>query len=111
MSRDEVDDQNSADGRVRLDIWLWRARFFKTRSLAADACRSGRFRVAGLVVTKPHHLVTPSMVLTFPLGRHIRVIRIVALGTRRGPAAEARGLYEDLEPPTVDNALGAAVSC
>jgi ribosome-associated heat shock protein Hsp15 len=83
----------------RLDKWLWCARFFKTRALAAQACSEGRLRLAGRVIQKAHHSVKPGDVLTFPLGPHIRVIRIMALGLRRGPAPEARTLYEDLAPP------------
>jgi ribosome-associated heat shock protein Hsp15 len=90
---------------VRLDKWLWHARFVKTRSLAAELCDSGRIRCEGTLVTKAHHPVKPGMVLTFPLGRHIRVIKVVALGERRGPAAEAQQLYEDLAPPAAETAL------
>jgi ribosome-associated heat shock protein Hsp15 len=97
------------DNGLRIDKWLWYARFCKTRSLAARLAAGGRVRCAGTIVTKPHHPVRPGAVLTFPLGRHIRVIRVVALGHRRGPPAEAQSLYEDLEPPTPDNALPAAL--
>jgi ribosome-associated heat shock protein Hsp15 len=93
--------------RLRLDKWLWFARFCKSRALAAELCASGRLRCSGNLVTKPHHAIHPGDVLTFPLGRHIRVIRVLALGTRRGPAAEARTLYEDLAPPSADTALPA----
>jgi ribosome-associated heat shock protein Hsp15 len=86
-------------GTLRLDKWLWHARFAKTRSLAARMCGSGLIRTAGAPVTKASHTVRPGDILTFPLGRHIRVIKVVALGVRRGPAPEARTLYEDLDPP------------
>lgn len=86
------------DGQ-RLDKWLWFARFFKTRALAARACAEGRVRVSGQVVDKAHYLVRVGDVLTFPAGPNIRVIRVAALAVRRGPAAEARGLYEDLTGP------------
>jgi ribosome-associated heat shock protein Hsp15 len=84
---------------LRLDKWLWYARFFKSRTLATRLCASGRLRINGSIVKKAHYAVRPGDVLTFPRGPHIRVIRIVALGTRRGPATEARALYEDLQPP------------
>jgi ribosome-associated heat shock protein Hsp15 len=80
----------------RLDKWLWCARFFKSRSLAAKACHDGRIRVAGQVLMKAHHALKVGDVLTFPLGPNIRVVRVLALGKRRGPPAEARTLYEDL---------------
>ncbi|MFP4328059.1 MAG: RNA-binding S4 domain-containing protein [Paracoccaceae bacterium] len=85
--------------RLRLDKWLWQARFFKTRSLAARQVSEGRCRVNGTRVTKPAHAVGPGDVLTFAQAREVRVIRVVALGVRRGPAEEARALYHDLDPP------------
>jgi ribosome-associated heat shock protein Hsp15 len=84
---------------LRLDKWLWHARFARTRSLAARLVAEARFRINGNPTEKAHHAVRPGDVLTFPLGPHIRVIKILALGIRRGPAPEARLLYEDLEPP------------
>jgi ribosome-associated heat shock protein Hsp15 len=84
---------------LRLDKWLWHARFARTRSLAAKLVTEGRFRINGNPTEKAHHAVRPGDVLTFPLGPHIRVIKVLALGVRRGPAPEARTLYEDLEPP------------
>jgi len=92
----------------RIDKWLWCARFFKSRTLAADACNAGRVRISGLLVSKAHHAVKPGDVLTFAQGPHIRVVRIAALGVRRGPAVEARGLYEDLAPPTGSRSAAAA---
>lgn len=85
--------------RLRLDKWLWRARFFKSRTLASRLCVAGRVRINRRVVAKAHAVVRPGDVLTFPQSGLIRVVRVVALGTRRGPAAEARALYEDLDPP------------
>jgi ribosome-associated heat shock protein Hsp15 len=84
---------------LRLDKWLWHARFARTRSLAAKLVAEARFRINGNPTEKAHHAVRPGDVLTFPLGPHIRVIKVLALGVRRGPAPEARTLYEDLDPP------------
>ena len=84
---------------LRLDKWLWFARFLKSRTLAAELCAGGRVRVSGRVVAKPSQTIKIGDVLTFPLGPHIRVIEVKALGVRRGPAEEARTLYEDLSPP------------
>lgn len=86
------------DAKLRADKWLWQARFFKTRGRAAELAGSGKLRINGLHAAKPAQPVKPGDVLTFPLGRRIRVIRIEALGHRRGPAAEAQALYTDLEP-------------
>ena len=84
---------------LRLDKWLWYARFARTRSLAAKLVASARFRINGNPTDKAHHALRPGDVLTFPLGPHIRVIKVLGLGERRGPAPEARMLYEDLDPP------------
>ena len=85
--------------KLRLDKWLWQARFFKTRSLSAKLVSGGHVRVNSEKVSKLAHAVGPGDVLTFPQSRRVRVIRVVALGTRRGPAPEAQALYEDLAPP------------
>ena len=82
--------------KQRIDKWLWQARFFKTRGLAAALAGSGRLRINSEHVAKPAQTVRPGDVLTFPQGERIRVIRIEALGLRRGPAPEARTLYADL---------------
>ena len=89
----------------RLDKWLWRARFFKTRTLAAKLCNGGHVRSGGNPITKAHHQVRTGDVLTFAQGRYIRVVKVLALGTRRGPATEARTLYEDLKPPETSQAM------
>ena len=88
-----------AGPKLRLDKWLWHARFFKTRTLAARTVSAGRCRVNGTPVGKPAFAVGPGDVLTFPQARDVRVIKILALGERRGPAPEAQALYEDLSPP------------
>jgi len=84
---------------LRLDKWLWHARFFKTRTLAARQVAGAHVRVNGVKTAKPAQKVGAGDTLTFPQGDRIRVVRIVALGTRRGPAAEAQALYDDLSPP------------
>jgi ribosome-associated heat shock protein Hsp15 len=84
---------------LRLDKYLWQARFFKSRSQAAAYIAEGRLRLDGNVVLKSNQPVRIGCVLTFPLGSRIRVVRVLALGVRRGPPAEARTLYEDLETP------------
>jgi ribosome-associated heat shock protein Hsp15 len=87
----------AAAQRLRLDKWLWQARFFKTRALAADLVSSGHLRVNGTPVSRPGRDITTGDVLTFPQGSRIRVIRVLALGLRRGPATEAQALYADLD--------------
>jgi ribosome-associated heat shock protein Hsp15 len=94
--------QSNVQPKLRLDKWLWAARFFKTRDLAAEVIESGHLRVNGQRCQKPGHAVSPGDVLTFAQSRRIRVIRVLALGERRGPAAEAQELYHDLAPETED---------
>lgn len=82
---------------VRLDRWLWAARFFKTRSQAAEACRGGKVDV-NRQAAKPSHPLRPGDLLRVTLSRGRREVRVLALSERRGPAAQARALYEDLAP-------------
>jgi ribosome-associated heat shock protein Hsp15 len=85
--------------KLRIDKWLWHARFFKTRSLAAKVVSGGKLRVNGQPISKPAYMVSTSDVLTFPQADNVRVIKVLAMGERRGPAPEAQQLYEDLAPP------------
>jgi ribosome-associated heat shock protein Hsp15 len=84
---------------LRVDKWLFHARFFKSRTLAARMCEAGGLRIDGEKVSKSHYKVKAGEVLTFSQGPYIRVVKVLALGKRRGPAAEAQALYEDLNPP------------
>jgi ribosome-associated heat shock protein Hsp15 len=88
-----------APAKLRIDKWLWHARFFKTRTLAAKTVSGGHVRVNGQKISKSSHAVTPGDVLPFPQAKRIRVARIEALGTRRGPAPEAQALYFDMTEP------------
>ncbi|MBU6373357.1 MAG: RNA-binding S4 domain-containing protein [Alphaproteobacteria bacterium] len=94
-----------APARVRLDVWLWRARFFKTRSLAARAVEGGAVRLvrggASKLVAKPAEAVGPGDGLVIAVGRGLRTVEIAALGERRGPASEARLLY--VEPNAAES--------
>lgn len=89
----------------RLDLWLWQARFCKSRSLASRLCKESGVRVNGQPSHKAHQAVRPGDTLTFALAGHVRVIKLLSLAERRGPATEARLLYEDLAPPTPANRL------
>ena len=88
----------SAEPSLRLDKWLWQARFFKTRTLAAKMVGLGRVRVNSVRVKKPATAVKIGDGLTFSQGDTVRIVEIAALGERRGPASEAQGLYVDLAP-------------
>ena len=83
----------------RLDLWLYQARFFKTRALAARLAKAGRIRIGGERTDKPHRGVGEGDVLTFPQGARVRVVRVLGLGERRGPASEAQTLYEEVGAP------------
>jgi len=78
-----------------LDQWLWFARFVKTRSLAARLCTAGAIRVNGIITKKANHAVRIGDTLVVPQGALWRTVRVVSLGLRRGPAPEARLLYEE----------------
>ena len=94
-----IDDGGALAASIRVDKWLWYARFFKSRSLAAKLVQSRKLRINSVVVSKASATVKAGDVLTFAQGKNIRVIRIRDIGTRRGPAPEAQALYEDLAPP------------
>lgn len=81
---------------LRLDKWLWQARFVKSRGVAAEWIEGRKIRINQALITKTHYRVRPGDVLTFPQGPRIRVVRVVAIGRRRGPASEARTLYEEI---------------
>jgi ribosome-associated heat shock protein Hsp15 len=83
--------------RQRLDKWLWFARFAKSRTLAAKLVESGFVRVNGQRSPDPAKALALGDVVTIALERATRVVRVEALGTRRGPVPEARQLYVDLD--------------
>jgi ribosome-associated heat shock protein Hsp15 len=91
---------------LRVDKWLWYARFYKSRSLAAKHIQAGDIRVNRQRISKASAILKIGDVLTFAQGDLIRVIEVVALGERRGPAPEARDLYHDLAPPVGCNMGG-----
>ncbi len=94
---------SEAADACRADVWLWRARFFKTRSLAARIIEEGGVRLmrgdTRTPMEKPSRAVRPGDVLTFAQGSRWLAVKVEALGERRGPAPEARALYSVLEGP------------
>ncbi|MEW9805992.1 RNA-binding S4 domain-containing protein [Mesorhizobium sp. ZMM04-5] len=85
--------------RQRIDKWLFFARVVKSRTLAARLAVAGRVRINRDKVSQASDLIKPGDVLTITLDRRILVYKVVGAGVRRGPAEEARKLYEDLSPP------------
>jgi ribosome-associated heat shock protein Hsp15 len=80
----------------RLDKWLWCARFLRARSDCARLANEGTIRINRQVTDKAHARLRVGDVLTLPLRGDVRVIRVLALARRRGPAAEAQLLYEEI---------------
>ena len=89
-------DNKTEQDKARIDKWLWAARFFKTRSLAADAVDCGKVLVNGARV-KPAKSLAAGNTLTIRLGPYQYVIKVLALSNKRGPAAEAQKLYHETE--------------
>jgi ribosome-associated heat shock protein Hsp15 len=90
-----------AEEAVRIDVWLWRARLCKTRALAAAKAGEGRIRLtrggSGGRIDKASRAVRVGDEIAFAVGTRAFAVRVLALGTRRGPAAEAQGLYAPIE--------------
>ena len=89
--------------KIRLDTWLWYARFYKSRSLSSKAILSGKLRVNSDKISKPASKVKINDVLTINHVNMVRIIQVESLGVRRGPASEAQKLYKDL----LEDATGA----
>lgn len=88
--------------RVRIDRWLWHARFFRSRAQAQQAAESGRVRLNSERVVKAGHGIKHGDVLTISRGSEVLVVRVVAFGVRRGPAQEAQALYEIVAEDALD---------
>lgn len=103
MPRPDPDrDVDATTGRV--DVWLWHARFFKTRALAAEMVSKKKVRLTHqgrqVRLDKPSRSVHIGDEVMFTLKGRITHVRVLQMGERRGPASEARALYEDLSPPS-----------
>ncbi len=102
------DRQNLAQ---RLDKWLWYARVTKSRTLASTLVQAGKVRINRVKSDKPSHAIKVNDVIA--IGGRVRVLKVLALGARRGPAVEAALLYEDLTPavakPTSESGLAEAM--
>jgi ribosome-associated heat shock protein Hsp15 len=85
-----------SEGRVRIDKWLWAARFFKTRSLATEAVAGGRVQVEGARI-KPARDVRVGETVSVTIGETTTVVVVRALADKRGPASRAALLYDETE--------------
>lgn len=90
-----TDDSNAS---IRIDKWLWHARFFKTRTLAQTQVTTGKIRLNSERISKANRTVKAGDVLTFVKADRVRVIEITTIASRRGSASEAQLLYNDLSP-------------
>ncbi|MEZ5843267.1 MAG: S4 domain-containing protein [Hyphomicrobiaceae bacterium] len=96
----ESDDPAGSVGSQRIDKWLWYVRLVKSRTLASGLVAAGKVRINKVRVAKASAMVVAGDVVTVVANARLRVLRVLAAGTRRGPADEARTLYEDLSPPS-----------
>lgn len=87
-----------AEGGLRIDKFLWFARFARTRSAAQAIVEDGHLRIDGRVVDRAHAPVRVGSVIGFPLHDRVRIVRVLRLPARRGAAPEAQACYEDLSP-------------
>ena len=89
-------DNKTDQEKLRIDKWLWAARFFKTRALAADAVETGKVQLGGERV-KPAKPLAAGDTLSIRLGPYLHVIEVLGLSNKRGPAPEAQKLYKETE--------------
>ena len=97
----KTDDRSDGAASQRLDQWLWYARFAKSRTLAQALIDRGKVRLNRNRIGKVSQTCKQGDVVTLSLGPRIRIVRVVGLGTRRGPATEAAVLFEELTPQAV----------
>jgi ribosome-associated heat shock protein Hsp15 len=100
-----IPEQEDRDWQ-RLDKWLWCARFMRARTDCAALVGEGRVRINRQPTDKPHARLRLGDVLTLPLHGEVRVVRVLALAGRRGPASEARLLYEEVADPPAPSCAG-----
>jgi ribosome-associated heat shock protein Hsp15 len=93
-----IADQEDRDWQ-RLDKWLWCARFMRGRSDCAALVARGSIRINRQPTDKPHARLRVGDVLTVPMHNSVRVVRVLSLATRRGPASEAQLLYDEIREP------------
>ncbi|WBT38568.1 RNA-binding S4 domain-containing protein [Hyphomicrobium sp. DMF-1] len=98
MTKPAASPAAAETGHQRLDKWLWFARVAKSRTLAATAVTEGKIKVNRVKAEKASQAIKIGDVVTSRLHRNVRVLKVLGLGERRGPAAEAQLLYEDLTP-------------
>jgi ribosome-associated heat shock protein Hsp15 len=83
---------------IRLDLYLFYIRIFKSRNLATKFIISNRLRISGQVTQKPHKLISIGDVLSLPIHDYVKILKVVDIPKRRGPFSEALNYYEDITP-------------
>ena len=83
---------------IRLDLFLFYIRMFKSRNLATKFIISNRLRISGQVIQKPHKLISTGDILSLPIQDNVKILKVVDIPNRRGPFSEALNYYEDLTP-------------
>ena len=83
---------------IRLDLYLFYIRIFKSRNLATKFIISNRLRISGQVTQKPHKLISIGDVLSLPIQNYVKILKVVDIPKRRGPFSEALNYYEDITP-------------
>ena len=83
---------------IRLDLYLFYVRIFKSRNLATKFIISNRLRISGQVTQKPHKLISIGDVLSLPIQDYVKILKVVDIPKRRGPFSEALNYYEDITP-------------
>ena len=84
--------------KIRLDLYLFYIRIFKSRNLATKFIISNRLRISGQVTQKPHKLISIGDVLSLPIQDYVKILKVVDIPKRRGPFSEALNYYEDITP-------------
>ncbi len=95
----------------RLDKWLWCARFMKARADCTRWVAEGSVRINRQPTDKPHARLRPGDVVTLPTRTGVRVLRVLSLASRRGPATEAQALYEEMLEPVIVQPIPGQPSC
>ena len=83
---------------IRLDLYLFYIRIFKSRNLATKFIISNRLRISGQVTQKPHKLISIGDILSLPIQDYVKILKVVNIPKRRGPFSEALNYYEDITP-------------
>ena len=83
---------------IRLDIYLYYIRIFKSRSIATKFVSTNRLRISGQVTQKPHKMISIGDVLTITINDNIKILKVLDIPKRRGPYSESLNFYEDITP-------------